>query len=110
MIDWARVEELRDEVGAEDFEEVVELFLEEVDEMISRLTDTPDPSTYEADLHFLKGSGLNLGFADFCALCADGERSAMNGDTDSIDISQVITAYHASRAAFLERLGAQQAA
>ena len=29
MIDWARVSELRDEVGAEDFDEVVELFLEE---------------------------------------------------------------------------------
>ena len=30
MIDWQRVNELRDEVGAEDFEEVVDLFLEEV--------------------------------------------------------------------------------
>ena len=34
MIDWSRVNELRDEVGAEDFEEVVELFLEEVEEVI----------------------------------------------------------------------------
>ena len=32
MIDWARVSELRDEVGPEDFEEVLHLFLEEVDE------------------------------------------------------------------------------
>jgi hypothetical protein len=30
MIDWDRVQELRDEIGAEAFGEVVELFLEEV--------------------------------------------------------------------------------
>ena len=33
MIDWARVSELRDEVGAEDFEEVVQLFLAEVEDV-----------------------------------------------------------------------------
>ena len=32
MIDWDRVQELREEVGAEEFAEVIELFLEEVDE------------------------------------------------------------------------------
>ena len=32
MIDWNRVAALREEVGAEDFDEVVELFLQEVDE------------------------------------------------------------------------------
>ena len=42
MIDWARVSELRDEVGAEDFDEVVELFLEEVDEAIAALRDLTD--------------------------------------------------------------------
>ena len=30
MIDWPRVKELKDEIGAEDFGEVVDLFLEEV--------------------------------------------------------------------------------
>ena len=42
MIDWARVSELRDEVGAEDFDEVVELFLEEVEEAIAALRDLTD--------------------------------------------------------------------
>ena len=37
MIDWARVRELKDEVGADAFDEVVELFLEEVEEVIVRL-------------------------------------------------------------------------
>ena len=31
MIDWTKVTELREEIGDEDFQEVVELFLEEVD-------------------------------------------------------------------------------
>lgn len=42
MIDWARVSERRDEVGEEDFDEVVELFLEEVDEAIAALCDLTD--------------------------------------------------------------------
>lgn len=34
MIDWARIIELHDEIGADDFNEVVELFLSEVEERI----------------------------------------------------------------------------
>ena len=44
MIDWARVSELRDEVGEGDFDEVVELFLEEVDEAIAAWRDLRDLS------------------------------------------------------------------
>lgn len=31
MIDWTRVDELRDEIGTDCFDEVVELFIEEVE-------------------------------------------------------------------------------
>ena len=58
MIDWDRLKELRDEVGAEDFDEVVELFLDEVEGVMDRLRDSPDVDTLEEDLHFLKGSAL----------------------------------------------------
>ena len=37
MIDWSRVHELVDEIGAEDFGEVVELFLAEVETAIDLL-------------------------------------------------------------------------
>jgi len=50
MIDWA-----------EDFDEVVELFLEEVDEAIVALRDLTDLSELEPQCHFLKGSALNIG-------------------------------------------------
>jgi len=36
MIDWGRLNTLRDEVGEEDFEEVVDLFLDEVESVIDR--------------------------------------------------------------------------
>ncbi|WP_322867234.1 hypothetical protein U5922_014250 [Aquicoccus sp. G2-2] len=37
MIDWRKVTELRDEIGEEDFAEVVDLFLAEIDEAIGQL-------------------------------------------------------------------------
>lgn len=109
MIDWDRVDELRDEIGFDDFCEVVELFLEEVDEVIERLIIAPDPALYEQDLHFLKGSALNLGFRDFGALCATGERAAA-ANAGNIDIPAVIECYQSSRSQFLAQIVADQAA
>ncbi|PTQ69710.1 Hpt domain-containing protein [Celeribacter persicus] len=103
MIDWNRVTELRDEVGAEDFREVVELFLEEVDEAIERMKSTPDTSCLEQDLHFLKGSSLNLGFAAFSALCRDGEKAARGGHADVIDMAGLFESYAQSRSEFLSK-------
>ena len=62
MINWDRVDELRHEVGPEDFNEVIELFLEEVDDTISTLGMCDGNRTLEEQLHFLKGSALNIGF------------------------------------------------
>lgn len=100
MIDWNRVTELRDEVGAEDFGEVVELFLEEVDEVIERLEATGDRTKLEEDLHFLKGSSMNLGFASFSSLCQSGETASANGASDTVDLSAILASYKASRAEF----------
>lgn len=104
MIDWERVESLRAEIGADDFGEVVTLFLEEVDEVVSRLQATPDPATYEDDLHFLKGSALNLGFSALSDLCHHGERRAASGQADRVDVGAVIRLYQESRGTFLARI------
>lgn len=108
MIDWTRVSELRDEIGADDFIEVVEIFLEEVDAAIGVLGEDPT-STVEAQLHFLKGSALNLGFNDFASICQSGESRAAAGDT-SLDLSEVQQSYAASRSAFLQGLETRFAA
>ncbi|MEM6636867.1 MAG: Hpt domain-containing protein [Pseudomonadota bacterium] len=103
MIDWNRVAELRDEIGAEDFGEVVDLFLDEVEGIVAKLDAAPVVAELEEDLHFLKGSALNLGFSEFGAICQAGEKAAARGEGSLIDISQVVTAYWSSKTAFMER-------
>lgn len=104
MIDWERVADLRAEVGEDDFFEVVELFLEEVQEVIDRLTRSPEPARFEEDLHFLKGSALNLGFREFSALCQTGEKLAAAGKGNQVDIAAVLACYRDSQQTFLEDL------
>ena len=100
MIDWPRVRELKEEVGDDGFEEVIELFLEEVEGVIDKLK-SGDRSQLEQDLHFLKGSALNLGFQDFSDLCFEGERLSANGQADAVDLSRVFASYDQSKAHFL---------
>lgn len=98
MIDWDRVASLRDEIGAMDFAEVVEMFLGEADEVVGRLrVGKPDP-TLEAELHALKGSALNLGFAELALLCSSGERQANVGER--VDLARVTLSYAESRLEF----------
>lgn len=98
MIEWDRVNELRSEIGDEDFEEVVTMFLEEADEVIGQTTFDTGAKQLEANLHFLKGAALNLGFAEFAALCQEGERRAAAGRVD-VEFAKVAQCYFASKAA-----------
>lgn len=109
MIDWDRVTTLRDEVGAESFSEVVALFLDEVDEVVARFRGAPDLANVERDMHFLKGSALNLGFKRLGALCQDGERLAAEGRAAEVDLAAVVTTYEQSREDFLEGLDTRAA-
>jgi HPt (histidine-containing phosphotransfer) domain-containing protein len=99
MIDWERVKELRGEIGADDFAEVVEMFLEEADEAVERLSPNLTAKAMEADLHYLKGAALNLGFAALSTLCQEGERRAAGGATD-VDLDAVRQVYDTSKIAF----------
>lgn len=104
MIDWNRVRELRDEIGEDEFAEVVEIFLEEVEAEIEVLQNQHDHHNLEAQLHFLKGSALNLGFTDFSTLCQRGEVSARQGQADIIDVSAILQCYANSRRVFVQGL------
>jgi histidine phosphotransfer protein HptB len=99
MIDWARVNDLRDEIGADSFDEVAELFLDEADEAVAQLDGPMTAKVLESALHFLKGAALNLGFRVLAAQCADGERRAAGGSTD-VSLAEIRSCYHASRGAF----------
>ncbi len=101
MIDWARVRQLQDEVGAEDFHEVIDLFLEEVGFVITRLENLQDRSKLSEEMHFLKGSALSLGFKEFSDLCHDGEIAAAGGDAESVDVEAILSCYDSSKTIFL---------
>lgn len=103
MIDWQRVTELREEVGEDAFSEIVAMFLEEVEEVLDRLSEAPDPGRLEQDLHFLKGSSLNLGFRGMSELCASGEARAASGGADGVDVEPIRQSYVEARSQLLER-------
>ena len=100
MIDWDRVAELRDELGAESFDEVVDLFLTEADAVILRLRAETDPKSLESDCHFLKGAALNLGFKTLAAQCQLRESQASKGQ-EVADLAVVYDIYQQSRQALL---------
>ncbi len=103
MIDWQRLKDLKQEIGDDNFGEVVVLFLEEADEVVARLPAAKTAKTMENDLHFLKGSALNLGFTDLAQICQLGERSAAAGETD-LRLEEVVAVYATSRELFLRKL------
>lgn len=100
MIDWTRVAELRDEIGPEDFDEVAELFLLEVEDTLGRLDAAMhDASQMQELLHFLKGSALNLGFRAVSVMCNRDQRKPATGQAE-LDIPGLKALYAESRAEF----------
>ncbi len=110
MICWDRVTELREEIGEDDFAEVADMFLEEVDEVIGRLKSNPHPSSLEEELHSLKGSALNLGFEALSKLCQSGERLAADGDFAAISLVAVFETFEKSRETFRKEIPAHRRA
>ena len=104
MIDWNRVNTLKEEVGAEDFDEIIALFLEEVDASVEKLQDAPDPATLGEDLHFIKGSAAGLGFSAFVEQCHTGEILCRKGQADQVNVAAILEAYSASKIQFLAEL------
>ena len=101
MIDWDRVRELREEIGSDAFEEVLDLFLEEVESALAALRTAHDAESLEAQLHFLKGSALNLGFSALAGLCEENERKTRTAGPGVVRVTEVTTGYEASKAVFL---------
>ncbi len=106
MIEWSRVNELREEVGETDFKEVVDLFLEEVSEVLDRLSG-PQGDMAE-NLHFLKGCALSLGFEALAQLCEQCERQAASAAP--VDVGAIVACFEQSRSKFLASLSQGAAA
>ena len=101
MIDWARLSELRSEIGEDDFQEIVEMFLEDMEEGLARLGQA-DGAALCVDLHYLKGCALNLGFKSVAVACDEKERLAKSGKP--VDTVEICTAFSQDRQIFLETI------
>ena len=96
LIEWKMVIDLREDVGHADFEEIVALFMEEVEETLSRIEKQALNSRLADDLHFLEGSALNMGFAAFAAACRAAEKAPAESNMDELK-----TLYFTTKDAYL---------
>lgn len=102
MIDWDRVYDLRNDIGASDFDEVTRLFLTEVEDALSNLESGAENGyTPENTFHFLKGAAVNLGFNRFANLCHAAETVCRRAPDAKIDTGALRHCYEMSKARFL---------
>ncbi len=97
MIDWDRIAELQDEVGEDSFAEVVEMFFEEVEEVLTSLV-VNDQDALKGGLHFLKGAALNIGMSEMSGLCRDAEHTLMESGPDGVDFAQIQSVFKSAQA------------
>lgn len=98
MIDRDRLEELRQEIGEEDFSEVADSLA-----TLCAATGPLGPDVF----HGLRGSALNLGFTDFATACTEAEKRANAGQ--SVDVAHLDRLYRDSVKAFETDLSADAA-
>ncbi|MDJ0640422.1 MAG: Hpt domain-containing protein [Paracoccaceae bacterium] len=96
VLDMSRIAELKEEVGEDDFAEVVALFCEEVEEVLSELDTTPQ-ETIAGKIHFLKGSVQNIGLAEVAKLCLEEEARLKSDPNARPDAARLRTAYQSSK-------------
>lgn len=101
MLNEGRIEELREDFDDEDFNEIIMLFLDEVEQRLTEITDHACMDL-PATLHFLKGSAANLGFVSFNQACEVAEATQ-----SAHDIAAVAGVYQDSKLAFFKLLGAK---
>ena len=104
MISWDQVSLLRSDIGDTDFDTVVDLFFEEVEERLDSLRRQPDPTTLQADLHFLRSTMISFGFQDASMLCHAGEQLSARGAGDKVELDDIFGCYAHSKRMFLEGL------
>ena len=100
MIDWPHVRKLQQNVGADDFTEIVELYFSEVEETLDRIQEKGPTAT---DMHLLKGSSANMGFVAFSKACQIAEHALQNAEIEC-DLVAVKECYRDSVTAFVNGL------
>lgn len=103
MINWMQLRQLQSDVGKDEMDEVVELFLTEVDEAIEAFQNNAGTMAFAdkgAAYHFLKGCAFNLGFQAFGEKCSEAEEVSKQDKNPDISLSDLIALYTASKDIF----------
>lgn len=104
MVNRDRINELRAEIGDDDVAEVVAIFCEEMEDVLSTL-DTAPPDSLPSHLHFLKGSAMNIGLEDFGNLCRAEESRLARDPHATADIASVKLAYQSGKVTLMAAMG-----
>lgn len=100
MINWDRIRELRDEVGEDELGEVIELFCEEVEEVLGLLEQTAREDL-PSRLHFLKGSMMNIGLDKVSAICRSEESRLKAHSSAQPNFAAIRSAYEHAKGGLL---------
>ncbi|MFY0595081.1 MAG: Hpt domain-containing protein [Cognatishimia sp.] len=103
MLDWTHIDQLKKDVGSNEFAEIVDLFFVEVEGLFKRLN---REGAVANDLHFLKGSAANLGFAEFSKSCQIAQHQLVAGQ--QADLQQIVAVFEQSKHAFIAGLAQRQ--
>lgn len=106
MIDWNRIRELRDDLGADALDEVTGLFAAEMDETLAALDPALPGEELARRLHALKGGALNLGLVTLARRCAEAEVKAAAGQGTAAPVAELRALYDASLTALAAGPGA----
>lgn len=102
MIDWQHIKELEADLGADAFPDLVVVFLDEISEAVQAIEPPATPS--EAQMHFLKGTALTLGFTDLGNRASDAETTLRNDPNAKLDLDELQSAYQSELAEFKARM------
>ena len=71
LVNRKRLGELKEEIGHDEFGEVIEIFVEECDSAAAQLAEGVGEEVGPV-LHFLRGAAMNLGLDALAAACLEG--------------------------------------
>ena len=104
LINWSRIEALKEDVGREDVKEVIDLFINEIQQVIDKIPAQMEAENIADDLHFLKGSALSLGFQELSCVCQTGYEAFSKTPRGAFEIDNVRACFETSKAEFDAKL------
>ncbi|MBT0957679.1 Hpt domain-containing protein [Alphaproteobacteria bacterium KMM 3653] len=92
MADWDQLKDLQEMLGTEDCLVLVDMFEAEAKPVLGQFHKGDTLNSPDQDLHFIKGSALNLGLNKLADACAELENTVATGAKVNADSLKSIAA------------------